>query len=178
MARHREVASDPSRDGADPPPRCWDSGRRRPAAPAAQAVACQASGSSMASTTRPVVSGDGTAAVFGTLARHVDPGQTGRVLAALPEGMGRKLHDATMGCASHSNPDAGERLETHPRVAAGARRSDHRGAAGGGLRQRPGEDGGGHHMLLPTSPPRDQRLRCQLRYEMPSILRRPGPPTT
>jgi hypothetical protein len=33
-------------------------------------------------------------------------------------------------------------------------------------------------MLLPTSPPRDQRLRCQLRYEMPSILRRPGPPTT
>ncbi len=45
--------------------------------------------------TGPVGSGDATAAVFGTLARHVDPGQMAKVFAALPEGIRRNLRGAT-----------------------------------------------------------------------------------
>jgi uncharacterized protein (DUF2267 family) len=43
---------------------------------------------------RPVGPADATAAVFRTLARHVDPGQLAKVLAALPEPIRRPLTDA------------------------------------------------------------------------------------
>ena len=39
---------------------------------------------------------DATAAVFATLARHVDPGQIAKVLGALPEGIRRGLGGATI----------------------------------------------------------------------------------
>ncbi|MBU8541414.1 DUF2267 domain-containing protein [Falsiroseomonas tokyonensis] len=45
--------------------------------------------------TRSVAPAEATAAVFATLARHVDPGQVAKVLSALPEGIRRPLRDAT-----------------------------------------------------------------------------------
>lgn len=45
--------------------------------------------------TRPIGLADATTAVFATLARHVDPGQVAKVLAALPEGIRRGLGDAS-----------------------------------------------------------------------------------
>lgn len=44
--------------------------------------------------TRPVSPADATAAVFATLARHVDPGQVAKVLGTLPEGIRRPLQQA------------------------------------------------------------------------------------
>ncbi len=45
--------------------------------------------------TRPIGPADATAAVFATLARHVDPGQIAKVLAALPEHIRRGLSGAS-----------------------------------------------------------------------------------